>query len=127
MSRRGQSAAGPVSVRRPAATALWVAKASALGLATAALFYGGILAAGSVVARLVVPHERCPAVGTLVQVDTSAHVLSLCRNGREEGFFRVALGEGGVDKRVEGDMRTPRGRYPLSRARASADYHLFLA
>jgi murein L,D-transpeptidase YafK len=53
--------------------------------------------------------------------------MSLCRSGREEASFRVALGRNGVDKRVEGDERTPRGRYSLSSARPSNRYHLFHA
>lgn len=51
----------------------------------------------------------------------------MCRAGREEGFFRIALGRGGIDKRAEGDFRTPLGRYALSPARSSERFHLFLA
>jgi murein L,D-transpeptidase YafK len=77
-------------------------------------------------ARLSVPHEPCPTAGMLVQVDTRARVLALCRAGREEAFFRIALGRGGIDKRVEGDFRTPLGRYALSPGRSSRRFHLFL-
>jgi L,D-peptidoglycan transpeptidase YkuD (ErfK/YbiS/YcfS/YnhG family) len=91
------------------------------------LLLAAFLAGFRVWGRFPAPHASCPGEGALVQVDTRARVLSLCRGGREEASFRVALGSGGVGKRVEGDARTPLGRYPLSRARASASYHLFLA
>jgi hypothetical protein len=68
----------------------------------------------------------CPADGVIVQVDSSARTLSLCRGGVEEGAFRVALGRGGLDKRAEGDGQTPRGRYPLGPARPSSRYHRFV-
>lgn len=68
----------------------------------------------------------CPAAGVIVQVDSRARTLSLCRDGFEDGVFRVALGRGGLDKRAEGDGRTPRGRYPLGLARPSSRYHRFL-
>jgi hypothetical protein len=97
------------------------------GVAVAGVLEAGIVAGVSIWAALPVAHAGCPAEGTLVQVDTRARILSLCRAGREDASFRVALGSGGVDKRVEGDARTPRGRYSLSPARRSADYHLFLA
>lgn len=41
-------------------------------------------------------------------------------------MFHVALGRGGVDKRAEGDSRTPRGRYTLGAARPSSRYHRFI-
>jgi hypothetical protein len=73
------------------------------------------------------PHRAaCPAAGAVVQVDSAARTLSLCRDGFEDGAFRVALGRGGLDKRAEGDGRTPRGRYPLGPARPSNRYHRFL-
>jgi hypothetical protein len=68
----------------------------------------------------------CPADGVIVQVDSGARTLSLCRNGVEEAAFRVALGRRGLDKKAEGDGRTPRGRYPLGPARPSSRYHRFL-
>jgi L,D-peptidoglycan transpeptidase YkuD (ErfK/YbiS/YcfS/YnhG family) len=97
-----------------------------LGLGGACAIYAGLLAGSSLWAQAAVPHEACPADGTLLQIDTRARVLSLCRAGHEDASFRVALGRGGVDKRLEGDGRTPRGQYRLSPARASTRYHLFL-
>ena len=97
-----------------------------LSIAVLALLYGGVLAGAAIWARADVPHENCPSEDAVVQVDTRTRVLSLCRAGHEDGHFRVALGRNGVDKRRDGDGRTPRGRYPLSPARASARYHLFL-
>ena len=39
---------------------------------------------------------------------------------------RVALARGGVDKRREGDERTPLGTYRLDRPSRSADFHRFI-
>jgi murein L,D-transpeptidase YafK len=62
----------------------------------------------------------------LVLVDVDAGVLCLCRDGRAEREYRVAIGRGGTGKQREGDGRTPLGRYPLGGARDSRLYHLFL-
>jgi murein L,D-transpeptidase YafK len=72
------------------------------------------------------PHEPCPATGKLVLVDSRAGVLSLCRDGRERRWFRVAVGRNGTGKRVEGDGRTPLGAYSLGPSRRSRRYHLFV-
>lgn len=61
-----------------------------------------------------------------MQVDSAARVLTLCRDGKEKASFRVALGRGGVDKKAEGDGRTPLGTYPLGQARDSSRYDLLL-
>ncbi|MBF0153976.1 MAG: L,D-transpeptidase [Magnetococcales bacterium] len=71
-------------------------------------------------------HQACPLGVSVVLVDTSAHRLSLCHAGHEEAAFRVALGRGGIDKRVRGDERTPLGRYYLGLGRHSDSFHLFL-
>lgn len=97
-----------------------------IGLAVVGLAYLVLLTSSRAWAKATVPHAACPREGVLVQVDPDARILSLCRSGHEESAFRVALGRGGVDKRVEGDERSPRGRYALSRARRSSRYHLFL-
>ena len=88
--------------------------------------YVAVLAISAVWAKSDAPHQACPPRETVVLVDTSSGVLCLCRAGREERAFRVALGRRGVDKRQEGDGRTPRGRYGLGSARRSGRYHLFL-
>jgi L,D-transpeptidase-like protein len=90
------------------------------------LAYGGLLAGSATWASAPPPHSPCPASGTVLQVDSRARVLSLCRGGVEDASFRVAVGRGGLDKRSEGDGRTPLGQYKLGAARGSARYHLFL-
>ena len=89
------------------------------------LAYAGVLIGSSVWAEPP-RHATCPATGVVVQVDSGTRVLSLCRGGVEDASFRVALGRGGLDKRAEGDGRTPRGPYRLGSARPSTRYHLFL-
>lgn len=100
-------------------------------VALAGLVLGAIL--GAAIATLAVrrlvadpPAAPCPPTGTLVAVHSADHSLRLCRAGRVEGSFRVALGRGGLDKRREGDGRTPVGRYALGAPRASERFHTFV-
>jgi hypothetical protein len=87
---------------------------------------GVALAAVAVRGPGVAPVPPCPPTGTLVAVHTADHRLQLCRAGRVEGSFQVALGRGGLDKRREGDERTPLGRYALGTSRASERFHKFV-
>ena len=59
-------------------------------------------------------------------VDTGAHRLHLCWRGAIERTFVVALGIDGVEKRREGDNRTPLGTYPLGAPRVSHQFHSFV-
>jgi murein L,D-transpeptidase YafK len=97
-----------------------------IALGSGIAIYGAVLALSAHWARAEIQHQPCPASGSVVQVDTGARALTLCRAGREEASFRVALGRGGLDKRTQGDGRTPRGHYTLAAARPSHRYHLFL-
>lgn len=64
---------------------------------------------------------------SVVVIDTAAHLLALCRGARADRVFAVAIGSGGVDKRREGDAKTPLGTYRLGRPRASsAGFHRFI-
>jgi murein L,D-transpeptidase YafK len=88
--------------------------------------YLAVLGGGFAWAQRAPRGRACPPSGTLVQVDTRERILCLCRDGRSEGDLRVALGRSGIDKRREGDGKSPVGRYPLGRARASSRYRQFL-
>ncbi len=98
-----------------------------LAVAALGLCYAAVLMGGAAWADADVPRRPCPAEGALVQVDTRTRVLCLCQEGDEVAHYRVALGRGGVNKRAEGDGRTPLGRYSLTPARPSTRYHRFLA
>lgn len=73
-------------------------------------------------------HERdpCEKRGTSVLVDTVAHELRLCRQGRSTRTFPVAIGSGGTGKRRRGDAKTPLGTYPLGTPRASKRFGTFI-
>jgi murein L,D-transpeptidase YafK len=71
-------------------------------------------------------HAACPPSGSRLMVDTSARELALCDEGKLAHRYRVALGSGGLDKRKQGDGRTPLGEYPLTPGRASSQFHTFL-
>jgi murein L,D-transpeptidase YafK len=68
----------------------------------------------------------CLAAETAVVVQVVERSLILCREGRSVGRYPVALGAGGVGKRRTGDNKTPLGRYPLGRPRASQSYDTFV-
>lgn len=63
----------------------------------------------------------------LVVVRKGAHVLEAWQGDRLLRRYRVAIGSGGAGpKRVEGDGRTPEGRYRIDRRHASRPFHRFL-
>jgi murein L,D-transpeptidase YafK len=70
---------------------------------------------------------ECPASGTRLMVDASARQLLLCEDGKAAHQYRVALGRGGLEKRHQGDLRTPIGEYSLAPGRTSSQFHTFLA
>lgn len=53
--------------------------------------------------------------------------MALCESGQPVREVSVAIGGGGVDKRREGDRKTPLGRYALGKPRDSAKFHKFIA
>lgn len=61
-----------------------------------------------------------------VLVQAKAHRMLLCSGGGVDGELAVALGRGGIDKRAEGDNRTPLGQYPLGAPRASKEFGTFI-
>jgi len=94
--------------------------------ATLVVGYLMVLVAAHLWSGAAACRRPCPPGAAVVHVDSAARILCLCRDGRAEAAFRVALGRGGVDKRAEGDGRTPTGRYALGVPRGSSRYHLFI-
>ena len=70
--------------------------------------------------------DPCEGRGTAILVKAEQRRLSLCEEGRRSAVHRVALGQGGFDKRREGDAKLPLGEYALGAAIPSKAYHLFL-
>lgn len=102
----------------------WGRPREILGIVVAG--YLSLILAAHLWSRAGVVHEPCPGGGAVILVDSNARVMCLCRNGRAEAVFRVALGRGGLDKRAEGDGRTPSGPYRLGSPRRSTRYHVFI-
>lgn len=75
---------------------------------------------------LAVPREPCAGKGTALYVDATHRTLWLCEAGRARESMPVALGRGGIGKRVEGDAKVPLGAYPLGPAVPSKAFHLFI-
>jgi murein L,D-transpeptidase YafK len=62
-----------------------------------------------------------------IVIRKSAHVLEAYRGAELVRQYRVAIGSGGAGpKRVEGDGRTPEGRYKIDRRHLSRAFHRFL-
>jgi murein L,D-transpeptidase YafK len=72
------------------------------------------------------PPAPCSDKGTALFVDATERVLWLCESGEAIEAIPVALGRGGLDKRVEGDAKVPLGEYPLGSPVPSKAYHLFI-
>ncbi len=80
----------------------------------------------ALVLAMAVPAEPCAGKGTALYVKATERVLWLCESGKAMDSLPVALGRGGVNKRVEGDAKVPLGEYRLGSPRASKSYHLFI-
>lgn len=68
----------------------------------------------------------CPPARTGVVILAKSHELLLCENGDVTATFSVSLGHGGLDKRREGDEKTPLGSYKLGTPRPSDKFHVFI-
>ena len=76
-------------------------------------------------------NARCerPADGPvdLIRIDKSEHLMSVYRAGRIVREFRVALGTGGPEPKVQqGDGRVPEGVYRITAHNPSSAFHLSL-
>ncbi|HBL17849.1 MAG TPA: hypothetical protein DD417_14140 [Elusimicrobia bacterium] len=69
--------------------------------------------------------DACPQ-GTVIVVEARRGKMFLCEQGKEPILFPVAIGRGGIDKRKQGDNKTPIGTYELGVPRASSRFHLFI-
>ena len=75
---------------------------------------------------LTTPPEPCAGKGTALYVDATQRTLWLCESGKAIEAMPVALGKGGLDKRVAGDAKVPLGTYDLGSPRPSKSFHLFI-
>jgi murein L,D-transpeptidase YafK len=64
-------------------------------------------------------------IADLVIIEKAARKLHLIRDGEPFRTFRIALGIRPIgDKLMEGDFKTPEGRYTLDRRNPNSDYFL---
>jgi murein L,D-transpeptidase YafK len=70
--------------------------------------------------------EPCKGHTSAVVVDTAQHRLWLCQEEKKFGEFKVAIGRGGIDKRKQGDKKTPLGEYSLGTPRPSNRFGIFI-
>jgi murein L,D-transpeptidase YafK len=90
------------------------------------ILFLAMLAALFSIPRLGASFDSCDGYEAAIVVDTSNHTMLMCRDNQSQGFYRVALGRGGVGKQAKGDGKTPIGDYGLSPPRYSAQYRLFI-
>jgi murein L,D-transpeptidase YafK len=70
--------------------------------------------------------EPCKGQKSAVVVDTVQHRLWLCQEEKKFGEFEVSIGRGGIDKRKQGDKKTPLGEYSLGTPRPSNKFGIFI-
>ncbi len=68
----------------------------------------------------------CPPKGSVIVVDTTAGVLTMCANGEARQTRRVAIGRGGAGKTRRGDNKSPLGDYRLGNPRPSKRFGTFI-
>lgn len=86
---------------------------------------GGAGAAG-LARRFAGTDDPCVSTSSAVVVLTRSRSLWLCDGGKARARFRVSLGSRGVDKRIQGDRKTPLGTYTLGTPRPSAGWGTFI-
>lgn len=75
---------------------------------------------------LPMPVVKCLSPLTHISVASSLGILVLCEQGEGLKKYRVSLGSGGIDKRLEGDRKTPIGIYTLGQPKASDRFGTFI-
>ncbi len=70
--------------------------------------------------------DSCIGYSTALIVETFSHTMSMCQEDHAVKTFRVAIGRGGIDKRIRGDGKTPLGEYVLGVPRPSGRFRLFI-
>lgn len=68
----------------------------------------------------------CAAFHSSLLVHTDSHLLYVCQDRKTVQAYEVALGQGGIDKSVEGDAKTPLGEYMLGRPAPSPQFGIFI-
>jgi murein L,D-transpeptidase YafK len=61
-----------------------------------------------------------------IEVIASESELFLCENGRALKTFKVSLDRGGLEKKMQGDGKTPIGNYSLGIPRSSNRFFVFI-
>lgn len=72
------------------------------------------------------PSVKCLSALTHILIASSLGILVLCEQGEGIKQYRVSLGSGGIDKRLEGDRKTPLGIYPLGTPKVSERFGTFI-
>ena len=72
------------------------------------------------------PVVTCLSKDRHISVVTTFGLLALCDQGKVSKTYRVALGSGGIDKRLEGDRKTPLGMYLVGEPKPSERFKTFI-
>jgi murein L,D-transpeptidase YafK len=76
-------------------------------------------------ALLALAAGLCPPEPAVV-AELKAHRLTLCEAGQPTRTYKIAIGRNGIGKQVEGDAKSPVGKYPLGVPRASNKFWTFI-
>ena len=68
------------------------------------------------------PVIHCQGKELHIEVSAAVGLLTLCEQGVATKSYRVSLGSGGMDKKLEGDRKTPIGQYRLGEPKSSVRY-----
>ena len=72
------------------------------------------------------PVVICPTKFTSIVVMASISMMATCEAGHTVHSYHVALGRGGIDKKMEGDNKTPLGIYKLGVPKHSDRFGTFI-
>ncbi len=71
--------------------------------------------------------DRCQdEKGSTILADSGTATLYLCKDGVTVGDYDFSMGREGTGKRIEGDKKTPLGKYPISRPVSSNKFKVFI-
>lgn len=70
--------------------------------------------------------DPCLNEGTKILAYANQRALFLCENGRTIRSYAIAIGTGGINKKIEGDRKTPIGVYQLGTPGPSAKFGTFI-
>jgi L,D-peptidoglycan transpeptidase YkuD (ErfK/YbiS/YcfS/YnhG family) len=70
--------------------------------------------------------DPCEGQDTAVVIDTGLRMMWTCKDSHKLKDYHISIGRGGIDKREQGDKKTPLGEYTLGIPRSSEKFGVFI-